>query len=217
MKPERILKLRTGFSDPRPHRGSSESLGTKINFAAYHRSDAMVAKRVEYRSGSQIWRYRRFASDGLCRLSGVALGYQTPPHSPRWPLEAMRASRHLQARVWKPSGVGQGSRHVKHPNGLWRSRRASRASRHLRAPREESGGHQGSCRASRHLSALQPGVWKHTWVAQGFHVPPGTQTSSKGPPQYQAFKHRQAPHMTSGGLSEDTTGFQTTSHTPQGL
>lgn len=129
---------------------------SRLNFAACHRSDAMVAKKVEYRSGSQIWRYRCFASDGLCRLSGVALGFQTPPPPHRWPLEAVMASRHLQA----PESGSQHSRKLwthKTLNGLWRSRRASRASRHLRAPREESGGHQGSCRASRHLSALRPG------------------------------------------------------------
>jgi len=135
--------------------------------------------------------------------------------SPRWPLGAMRVSRHLQAQVWKPSGVAQGSRHVKHPNGLWRSRRASRASRHLRAPREESGGHQGSCRGPQDTSvhsSLVSGSIHGSRKASMCHQAP-----RRPPKGHQAFKHRQAPHMTSGSLSEDTTGFQTTSHTPQGL
>ena len=161
------FEAETWFQRPETPSRVLEPLGTKINFAAYHRSDAMVAKKVEYRSGSQIWRYRCFASDGLCRLSGVALGFQTPPPPHRWPLEAVMASRHLQA----PESGSQHSRKLwthKTLNGLWRSRRASRASRHLRAPREESGGHQGSRRASRHHMgrARLPCATRHPDVLQ---------------------------------------------------
>ena len=153
------FEAETWFQRPETPSRVLEPLGTKINFAACHRSDAMVAKKVEYRSdlkyGVTVVSHQMASADS----PGSPLGFQTPPPLPRWPLEAMMASRHLQA----PESGSQHSRKLwthKTLNGLWRSRRASRASRHLRAPREESGGHQGSCRTSRHLSKLQPGVWK---------------------------------------------------------
>jgi hypothetical protein len=101
--------------------------------------------------------------------SGGHEGLQTPS-SPS--LEAIRGRAGFQTRQApkRPLEVAQGLQGLQTPprtqGGVWRP----------------SGVVQG---ASRHLSALQSGVWKHTWVAQGFHVPPGTQTSSKGPPGLQ--------------------------------
>ena len=194
------FEAETWFQRPETPSRVLEPLGTKINFAACHRSDAMVAKKVEYRSdlkyGVTVVSHQMASADS----PGSPLGFQTPPPLPRWPLEAMMASRH-QARVWKPSGV---TRRVPDTSSTQTASGVAQGLQGLRAPREESGGHQGSCRASRHLSALQPGVWKLTLVAQGFHVPPGTQTSSRKPPDLQTPPSPPyCTHMTSGGLSED--------------
>ena len=110
----------------------------------------MVAKKVEYRSGSQIWRYGRFASDGLCRLSGVAAGLPDTSAPPQ-----MASGGHDGLQTPSPSleairGHAQGSGHVKYPNGLW-----SRA-RPPRPPR------------------TQGGVWRPSGVVQGFKTPQRT-------------------------------------------
>ena len=114
----------------------------------------MVAKKVEYRSdlkyGVTVVSHQMASADS----PGSPLGFQTPPPLPRWPLEAMMASRHLQARVWKPLGV---TRRVPDTSSTQTASGVAQGLQGLRAPREESGGHQGSCRASRHLSALRPG------------------------------------------------------------
>ena len=82
---------------------------------------------------------------------GSPLGFQTPPPLPRWPLEAMMASRHLQS---PESGSQQrsraGFRTRQYPNGLW-----SRA-RPPRPPR------------------TQGGVWRPSGVVQGFKTPQRT-------------------------------------------
>ena len=149
------FEAETWFQRPETPSRVLEPLGTKINFAAYHRSDAMVAKKVEYRSGSQIWRYGRFASDGLCRLSGVAAGL---PDTSAPPQMASGGHDGLQTPsipgVWKPAEV---ARRVPDTSSTQTASGVAQGLQGLRAPREESGGHQGSCRASRHLSALRPG------------------------------------------------------------
>jgi hypothetical protein len=145
------FEAETWFQRPETPSRVLEPLGTKINFAACHRSDAMVAKKVEYRSdlkyGVTVVSHQMASADS----PGSPLGFQTPPPLPRWPLEAMMASRHLQS---PESGSQQrsraGFRTRQYPNGLW-----SRA-RPPRPPR------------------TQGGVWRPSGVVQGFKTPQRT-------------------------------------------
>ena len=140
------FEAETWFQRPETPSRVLEPLGTKINFAACHRSDAMVAKKVEYRSGSQIWRYGRFASDGLCRLSGVAAGLpdtSAPPQMASGGHDGLQTPTSPSLKAIR--GHAQGSGHVKYPSGLW-----SRA-RPPRPPR------------------TQGGVWRPSVVVQAPH------------------------------------------------
>ena len=187
------FEAETWFQLQRPETPSRvlEPLGTKINFAACHRSDAMVAKKVEYRSGSQIWRYGRFASDGLCRLSGVAAGLpdtSAPPQMASGGHDGLQTPTSPSLEAIRGHAQGSWTRQV--PKRPLESRKASKASVH----------------PGRSLEAIRgrAGLQDTTWVAQGFHVPPGTQTSSKRPPDLQTPPSPPyCTHMTSGGLSED--------------
>ena len=110
---------------------------------------------------------------------GSPLGFQTPPPLPRWPLEAMMASRHLQSPEsgsQQRSRAGFRTRQV--PKRPLESRKASKASAHPGRSLEAIRGRAGLQDTSAHSGLV-------TWVAQGFHVPPGTQTSSRRPPDLQ--------------------------------
>ena len=192
------FEAETWFQRPETPSRVLEPLGTKINFAACHRSDAMVAKKVEYRSdlkyGVTVVSHQMASADS----PGSPLGFQTPPPLPRWPLEAMMASRHLQAPEsgsQQRSRAGFRTRQV--PKRPLESRKASKASAHPGRSLEAIRGRAGLQDTSAHSGLV-------TWVAQGFHVPPGTQTSSKRPPDLQTPPSPPyCTQMTSGGLPKD--------------